>query len=49
MKYLCGLEDGLRVKCCGVPERFDPFWFGGKTRGRPNFKYVYIFDPKADL
>lgn len=23
--------------------------FGGNTRGKPNFKYVYIFEPSGDL
>lgn len=44
-----GLPDVLLWKFCGVPEWLEPFWFGGKTRGKPNFKYVYIFDPNVDL
>lgn len=39
----------MEVFGLGVPERCEPLWFGGKTRGRPNFRYVYMFDPRADL
>lgn len=26
-----------------------PLAFGGNTRGRPNFRYVYMLEPKGDL
>lgn len=45
----CDLLLGPLVKCWGVVDRFEPLWFGGKTRGNPNLRYVYMFDPNADL
>lgn len=39
----------IEVFGLGVPERCDPLWFGGNTRGSPNFRYVYILEPSADL
>lgn len=35
---LLGLCEAFLVKSCGVPERFEPLWLGGKTLGKPNFR-----------
>lgn len=39
----------MEVLGLGVPERCEPLWFGGNTRGSPNLRYVYMFEPSADL
>lgn len=39
----------IEVLGLGVPDLCDPLWFGGNTLGNPNLRYVYIFEPRADL